>query len=176
MKFDKYEKNGAYHFDWYDDPNWAWYKECVDRIVEFCKGSTLDIGCGEGFLGTLIDDYVGIDIDHTAVSLADPELDVRHGDIEHDIFTGSWEYLVCFNVIEHLKEPTALLGILENNITKGAIIITDEATDHKGRYHEHEYTMDELVDTFKEFNPKPFKIESTEFGKPITFIGVEILK
>lgn len=180
MKFDKYQKNGAYHYDWYDDPNYAWYKECVDRCVEFCKGETLDLGCGEGLVSQLIYengfDQVGIDNSHEAVSLAHPELDIRHGDIENDIFAGSWEYLCCLNVIEHLKSPQRIIDIINGVITKGAIIITDKATDRPGRYHEHEYTKEELLDTFKEFKPKYFEINSTEFGKPIAFIGVEIRK
>lgn len=180
--FDKYKTRGAYHFSWYSDPDQIWYKECVDRIVDFCKGSTLDVGCGDGLVSYLIsenDIYVtGIDNDAEGIKLAEenghiPELILQ--DITKPI-KGEWEYMACLNVIEHLEKPDGILNILNNNITKGAIIITDKKTENKGRYHEKEYSLEELVEVFKEFNPKPFEINSTEFGKPISFVGVEIVK
>lgn len=182
IDYDKYRIKGAYHWDWYDDPNYAWYKECVDRCVEFCKGSTLDIGCGEALIGSKllekgVEEYLGYDIDPDACRLSDPELDVRQTDIlEPAAWNLDFEYMVCLNTIEHLKNPEIIVHILKHCITKGAIIITDKATEHKGRYHEHEYTKEELLDLFKEFKPKYFEINSTEYGKPITFIGVEIYK
>lgn len=181
MKYDKYRKNGAYHYQWYDDPNWAWYKECVDRCVEFCKGDTLDVGCGDGLLVKKIADkgyeVEGVDNEASAITAAEKYVSgyCRVEDL-NNMRAKEYEYMACLNVIEHLKSPDGLINILRHYITKGAIIITDEAREHKGRYHEHEYTLPELVETFKEFKPKPFKIESTEFGKPITFIGVEITK
>lgn len=191
IQFDKYEKLGAYHWDWYEDTNFAWYKECVDSILKFCKStSVLDLGCGEALIGSKLFervgydemqlDYTGIDIDETALQLADPELDVRQDDLDGDshFMPPGWEYLVCLNTIEHLKTPRMIINLLRqpNIIIKGAIIITDKPTGNPGRYHEHEYTKKELLDTFKEFKPKYFEINSTEFGKPITFHGVEILK
>lgn len=182
MKFDKYEKNGAYHWDWYNDPNYAWYKVCVDRVLRFCEGSTLDLGCGEGVVGSLllgkgVQDYLGYDIDHTAVQLADPDLDVRHSDIcEPADWQLDYEYLVCLNTIEHLKSPGVVPFIFDRCISKAGIIITDKPTGDLGRYHVHEFTKQELLDLFKDFNPKYFEIKSTEHGKPITFHGVEIKK
>ena len=180
--FDKYQKLGAYHYKWYDDPNWAWYKECVDRCVEFCKGRTLDVGCGDGFVANKIADnghsVIGIDDNQTSLSLARERATTalfQDSDINHHL-DGVWEYMVCLNVIEHLKSPEGLIRILDKNITKGAIIITDVPTGHVGRYHEHEYTKKELLNTFKEFKPKYFRIDSTEHGKPISFHGVEITK
>lgn len=176
--FDKYEAKGAYHFDWYNDPNWVWYKECVDRCVEFCKGPTIDVGCGDGLvLSKLPEGSLGIDDSkHGLMLVDDTKYDVRYGDINTSRLLSTWDYMVCLNVIEHLKSPKPIIDILRDNVSKGAIIITDKATDEPGRYHEHEYTKKELLDTFKEFKPKYFEINSTEFGKPITFIGVEILK
>ena len=181
--FDKYEKLGAYHWDWYDNPDYAWYKVCVDRCVKFCKGETLDVGCGDGLLAQKIAELndvrvVGIDESQAGISLAMGKAqNVTFQD--HNIswpLDGVWEYMVCLNVIEHLEKPDGIINILNNNITKRAIIITDMPTENKGRYHEHEYTKDELLDTFKEFKPKYFVINSTEFGKPIQFHGVEIKK
>jgi 2-polyprenyl-3-methyl-5-hydroxy-6-metoxy-1,4-benzoquinol methylase len=195
MHFDKYEKLGAYHWDWYDDPNYAWYKECVDRCVSFCKGSTLDVGGGDGLLSSKLIDKglysVVIDNNPSGLRLyyekrgldnaffetvdidSQLELDrffVNKGDYPR------FDYMACLNVIEHMKNPKMIVYIFENCIDKGGIIITDQWTGNPGRYHEHEYNIAELVHTFKKFKPKPFEINSTEFGKPATFIGVEIKK
>jgi hypothetical protein len=179
IEYDKYRKNGAYHFDWYDDPNYAWYKECVDRIIGFCKEATIDAGCGDGLvLSKLPKLSVGIDNDFTAMSIC---MDKGYDVVPHDLNKPEelnyidFEYLCSLNTIEHLKTAEGLKQLVRQ-VAKGAIIITDKATEHKGRYHEHEYTKEELLDTFKEFKPKYFEINSTEYGKPITFIGIEIIK
>lgn len=184
MKFDKYRKNGAYHYEWYDDPNYAWYKECVDRVVDFCKGSTLDVGGGDGVVASKIieNGYIAIvaDKDEQARLLCEKKdiafnlIDIDKFGFKKDLMQP--EYMACLNTIEHLEKPENLKRIIRDNVTKGAIIITDKKTDRKGRYHEKEYSIEELVEVFKEFNLKPFEINSTEFSKPIIFIGVEITK
>lgn len=181
MRFDKYEKMGAYHWDWYNDPDYAWYKACVDRVVDFCQGSTLDVGCGDGLLSSIIArefPVTGIDSDPTGIKLAKeeaPKPDFQLKEIEPQGYS-EWEYMACLNVIEHLPDPKPILDIFKQNITKAGIVITDLATGKLGRYHQKEYTLNGLQDLFQDFNPEPFEIESTEFGKPVTFIGVEIYK
>lgn len=176
MKFDKYEKLGGYHWDWYGDPNYAWYKECVDRCVEFCKGDTLDIGCGDGLvLSKLPSGSIGLDNSEFTPPDAGGNWYLR-ADLNDGLprqFV--MDYVCCLNTIEHLKTPAAIIDAIRL-VKKGAIIITDVPTDNPGRYHEHEYTKQELLDTFKEFKPKYFRIDSTEFGKPVSFHGIEILK
>lgn len=183
MNFDKYQKNGAYHYKWYDDPNWVWYKECVDRIVNFCKGTTIDVGCGDGLVMTKIKHngyaVVGLDNNDKALSIAkEKSLSVSKMELDEGNTVqvyGGYDYVCCLNTIEHLSNPISVKSIIEQ-AKKGAIIITDKATNKPGRYHNHEYTKEELLKVFKEFKPKYFEINSTEFGKPITFIGVEITK
>jgi len=182
QEFDKYEKLGAYHYDWYDDPNWAWYKLCVDRCVDFCKGSTLDVGCGDGLVANKIaENYevLGVDNSQIGIELAREKGNARFRYWDLSGRSGiNTDYMVCLNVIEHLdsKGVKRLLNLFDKHINKAGIIITDEATDNLGRYHEHEYTLPELKALFKDYKVKGFKIKSTEFGKPITFIGVEVYK
>ncbi len=175
MKYDKYERLGAYHYDWYNDTNWAWYKKCVDRIVSFCAGSTIDAGCGDGLVTSKLDyPSVGIDNEQTGLDLCStPTL---KADLNNDFqIPVGYSYVCSLNTIEHLKTPKMIVRLVKM-AKRGAIIITDMPSKNKGRYHEHEYTKQELLDTFKEFKPKYFVINSTEFGKPITFHGVEIVK
>lgn len=183
IDFDKYKKNGAYHYDWYDDPNWAWYKECVDRCVDFCEGSTIDVGGGDGLVASKIIERghacLVLDKDHSGQTICEGNgIPFMLADVESHLTDpqAKFDYLVCLNTIEHLGKPGGIVELLRDFVSKGAIIITDKATEHKGRYHEHEYTKEELLEVFKEFNPHYFEINSTEFGKPITFIGVEIHK
>lgn len=172
MTFNKYRLKGAYHPAWYETEDW--YKYFIDRAVGFCKGSTLDIGCGEGLLVEKITENgyeaTGIEPDEYAIQLANPELDIRHGSI-YDGFTDKWDYLTCINVIEHLHNPERIKELIKNIVDKGAIITTiDYQGGAFGEDHKTEYTMDQLVDFFKEFNPKPFRYKDTYW------IGVEIRK
>lgn len=178
IDYDKYKRNGAYHFRWYTDPNYAWYKECVDKVVEFCKGSTIDAGCGDGLVLEKIAEngyrVFGLDNEPSGLELCKQPTYLFDIETDH-LHNETYEYLCSLNTIEHLKSPKGLIELVEQ-VNKGAIIITDKATGELGKYHEHEYTKEELLNTFKKFGPKYFEIESTEFGEPITFIGVEILK
>ena len=181
--YDKYSKYGSYHKNWLVSPDWLWYRACVDKIVSFCDGSTIDAGVGDGVLAKRIlengYDVIGLDNEPTGLRLAKENgISVMHWDLNdtHGILDTGFDYLCSLNTIEHLKTTNGIKNLINHNVTKGAIIITDKATEHKGRYHEHEYTKEELLETFAEFKPKYFEINSTEFGKPITFIGVEIRK
>lgn len=172
--FNKYRTKGAYHYDWYKTE--PWYKWTVDRCVAFCNGVTLDVGCGDGLLVSKLVgkglDATGIDPDPDAIQLAkanSPGRFLQQG-IDEEL-PGALEYLTCLNVIEHLDNPDRLREIIRDNVTKGAIIITiDWQGGAFGEDHRKEYTLDELVEFFKEFNPKPFRYKDTEW------IGVEIRK
>lgn len=172
--FNKYRLKGAYHFEWYRTEDW--YKECVDEIVSFCKGSTLDVGCGDGLVTKMIADNgyraVGVDGDVDAIRLfrefAKPAegwvLNVQTMDVEE-----KFDYLCSLNVIEHLDEPEALKRMIIRNAKKGAIIITNQYLGGTlGEDHRREYDYKDLLDFFREFKPKGFKLFNGEY------IGVKI--
>lgn len=177
--FNKYRLKGAYHKGWYLTE--SWYKKLIDRAVDFCDGSTLDIGCGEGLLISRIEHngykVLGLDYDVDAINLAkeiflDADKKLLLMDADTIVFRedATWEYLACINTIEHLNNPENLLKIIDNNITKGAIISTiDYQGGSLGEDHKREYTMDELMEFFKKYDPTPFRIEDI-------WIGVEIRK
>ncbi len=183
MVFSKYADRGRYHEKWLSDPNMPWYKECVDRIVKFCQGSSCDAGGGDGVVAQkIIDngyDAVVLDNEPDALSICESigisafYLDLNTMQLP-DI---KFEYMACLNTIEHLNyPPKGLLNFFDKCITKAAIIITDEARDTPGKYHIHEYKQQELKEVFKGYKSRTFRIESTEFGKPITFIGIKVYK
>lgn len=173
MSFNKYRTKGAFHYEWYETEDW--YKYLIDRAVKFCSGSTVDIGGGDGLFATLHGDTVVYDNDPEAIKiLSDRSIPFRNIDIDNIWLTGAeakYEYLACINSIEHFNKPENVKKIIKEQVTKGAIIITiDYQGGELGEDHKHEYTMDELIDFFKEFNPKPFRYKDTEW------IGVEISK
>lgn len=178
--FNKYRLKGAYHYDWYETE--PWYKECVDTVVGFCEGDTIDVGCGDGLLAKKIAEKgwscVGIDPDPHAIELAKkygrPALfqKLALDDATYELFARlqTIEYLACLNVIEHLDRPQGLIEMIHRTISEGAIIMTLEWQGGAfGEDHKHEYTLDELTDFFKEFKPKPFRIK-----KFPEWIGVKI--
>lgn len=169
--FNKYRLKGAYHYDWYE--NQSWYKALIDRAVDFCEGTTLDIGCGEGLLVNKINstkrgNAFGIDNDPDAVKLASTSRIKLH-DVNNPILN-KFEYVACLNTIEHLERPERLLEVLDDNVSKGAIISTiDYQGGSLGEDHKREYSAKQLLDFFKAYNPKLFRIEDI-------WIGVEIRK
>lgn len=173
MSFNKYRLKGAYHYEWYETEEW--YKACVDRIVDFCKGKTVDVGCGDGLLlSKLPKGSYGLDNDEYALGICQ-ELGLSAGYTDLDVFdvelTEVFDYIASLNVIEHLNNPSALLRLV-GQARKGAIIMTLEWQGGAyGEDHKKEYTLDELTDFFKEFNPKPFRIKAYP-----EWIGVEITK
>lgn len=172
--FDKYKLRGAYHYDWYKNNTFN-YKDCVDKCVEFAKGDTLDVGCGDGVVCRLVKDnghsVIGIDNNGEALNLANqkcPDIEFMLNNIEEPL-SGKWEYMVCLDVIEHLENPQAIKRIFNRNITKAAIIITDIPGKVTDPYHVHEFTMYELRQMFHTRKVKAFKIGEN-------FHGIEVWK
>lgn len=173
MTFPKYKERGAYHYQWYKDNTFG-YRDLVDSVVDFCQGSTLDVGCGEGVVVKLLADNgcraEGIDNEPEAINLAKNSVYgwCRVQDINYPM-ADTWSYLSCLNVIEHLERPERIVEIFRDNITKAGIIITDAKQPTLGKYHTHEFTKEELLDLFKDYKPEYF--EPAE-----GFIGVKIYK
>lgn len=170
--FNKYRLKGAYHYDWYETEDW--YRYLIDRAVKFCKGKTVDVGCGDGLLlSKLPDGSIGVDKDRDGLRLCE-EKGLKVGFTDLDVFdmdlTKEFEYIACLNTIEHLNDPGVLKHLIDQ-VSKGAIITTiDYQGGSFGEDHKTEYTMDQLVGFFKKFDPKPFRYKDTEW------IGVEIKK
>lgn len=172
--FNKYQTKGAYHYDWYETE--AWYKYLVDRAVKFCKGSTIDLGGGDGLLASKIIDNgysaTVIDNDLYAGALCKSKgIPFKQWDIDIGWPGDQAPYLACINAIEHFNNPGVVKTIIDKCITKGAIIATiDYQGGTLGEDHKFEWTYEQMMDFFKEYNPKGFRYKDTEW------IGVEIKK
>ncbi len=90
----------------------------VLALIPATARRVLDIGCGAGRLGEAIKarqpaEVVGIELDEDAAALRAARLDeVLVGDIEQlapDFPPGSFDAIVCADVLEHLREPERIM-------------------------------------------------------------------
>jgi SAM-dependent methyltransferase len=167
IQFDKYELNGAYHWQECDprsrnyNPPLAARYEIVQKHLATVQNAkrVLDVGCGDAFLMAAIHErcetIVGIDPEPRAVELATKLLAgykncrVFQGDCYHIPFeNASFDVVVLTDVIEHLAQPQEALMEIRRVLTpEGVLILTtpkyrpDRKWDQR---HEKEYTVEEL--------------------------------
>jgi glycosyltransferase involved in cell wall biosynthesis/tetratricopeptide (TPR) repeat protein/2-polyprenyl-3-methyl-5-hydroxy-6-metoxy-1,4-benzoquinol methylase len=116
--------NGGFHPPYKDgpagqDPFYFGYpRPEVLALVPESARRVLDIGCGAGRLGEAIKarqqaEVVGIEMNEEAAAVARQRLDhVLVGDVEEltlDFEPGSFDAIVCGDILEHLREPERLL-------------------------------------------------------------------
>lgn len=94
--------------------------------------SILDVGCGEGFTlerlrkNKIGKKLVGIDFSEAAIQIGKklhPSLTLRHGSVYDIPFkTGSFDLVICSEVLEHLEHPEKALTELARVTRKNCII------------------------------------------------------
>jgi SAM-dependent methyltransferase len=131
----KYD-NGPYHWVWYRE-NHGGHHEFTDMLVDFFPdlGTLVDIGCGDGLNSSLLAqkgfEVTGYDIDKTAIKFANRfsakmEVDVKfEAKGFEDMPNKKYDYCLCHAVIEHVKNPKALLKKIRRVTKRYAIIGTD---------------------------------------------------
>lgn len=176
--FNKYRLKGAFHHEWYETEDW--YKYLVDRAVKFCKGSTVDVGGGDGVVARLIRDEgyetIVLDNDVEAERLC-KELEIGFRKTDLDVYPWcsediKYDYMTCINAIEHFNKPENVLRFFDEHIAKGAIITTiDYQGGSLGEDHKFEWTMEEMIKYFSKYaKVKPFRYKDTYW------IGIELRK
>ncbi|MBN2483465.1 MAG: class I SAM-dependent methyltransferase [Candidatus Omnitrophica bacterium] len=127
------------------------------------KLKILDVGCGDGALTGLINrqghPVWGIDVDKEGIRLAKEQFGI-HGlegvfsaieGSEYPFGDGEFDIVICADVIEHVKEPGAVLTEIRRVLSPGgwAIITTPIAVSDMplGAYHVQEWTPQ----TFEKF-------------------------
>jgi 2-polyprenyl-3-methyl-5-hydroxy-6-metoxy-1,4-benzoquinol methylase len=105
--------------------------ELLALIPESAR-KVLDIGCGAGWLGEAIKkrqpaEVVGIEFVEAAARRAEQRLDrVLAGDIEHlepDFTPGSFDAVVCGDVLEHLRDPARMLHRIRTWLQPDGLLI-----------------------------------------------------
>jgi SAM-dependent methyltransferase len=118
----------------------------------------LDAGCGVGYGSVILaesgaDEVLGVDLGEAVVAAASaaerPGLQFKQGDIAHlDTPDGSFDAVVCFEVIEHVENPQAVLAEFARVLApRGLLVISSPNRDTyvPGNPHHHkEFTPDEL--------------------------------
>lgn len=118
----------------------------------------LDAGCGTGYGSELLArsgaiDVVGIDIDAETVAAAGraaPQATFEVADVrELPAALGEFDLIVCFEVLEHLDDPTAALDRLAQALRPdGVLAVSSPNRDvypPGNPYHRHEFTPYELA-------------------------------
>jgi SAM-dependent methyltransferase len=143
MKFDKYEKYGAYHWDEFDRE--TEYREHVLFVLEWVKEkSVLDVGAGDGLITKKLG-AVGIDTSEYGVMLAiERGVDVSLGSA-YNLPKLSYEAVYMGDVIEHLDKPAKAL-LEAKKVAPILYIVTPPKSDTLSDYHYQEWTPVELKD------------------------------
>jgi 2-polyprenyl-3-methyl-5-hydroxy-6-metoxy-1,4-benzoquinol methylase len=130
-----YKKANAYQFERIAD------RKRIDFIAGFLNGALsananiLDVGCGNGVISRHLGRYgfnvTGIDVSEKAIEKA--TVLNRFGNVKfittsaEDLIANGTKYdaIICSEVLEHLKNPDALIDILYKSLsTTGKLIIT----------------------------------------------------
>ena len=94
-------------------------------------GSILDVGCGDGMLGRALKErapcrVTGVTFSEAERLRAEAVLDrVVEADLDRGDFAdlGQFDTIVCSHVLEHLREPGALLARLRANLADGGTLV-----------------------------------------------------
>lgn len=167
--FDKYDKNGAYHLDWFRTNKFG-YRDRLNRILsEFnrCKSKTiLDVGCGEGLLCKLlikkgvVKKINGVDTSSKAIELGRIMYSDSHVkklmqlDNMSFIRLGKnkrYDHVICSEVLEHIKKPKMFISKINRTMKEWSIVTTpnsDFVTPGEYDYQFfNEKSMKELLDS-----------------------------
>jgi O-antigen biosynthesis protein len=125
----------------------------------------LDLGSGEGFGSAILAQtaahVIGVDIDeltveHSRLNYAGPKLDFALGTAldlaEHE--DGSFDAVVAFEVIEHVREQDEVLGEIARVLSDDGIVIMstpdrrmyDVGRSEPNPFHERELALDEFIE------------------------------
>lgn len=149
MKFTKYEKFGAYHWDQYE--RGTKYKQHADRVKAWVQEKgVLDIGAGDGCITALVG-AMGIDDEETAVKLAvERGANVRLGDAYNITYPNdAFEAVMMIDVLEHFEFPEKALREANRVANKFLYIATPPRRDDgklTDKFHYQEWSPQGLVE------------------------------
>jgi ubiquinone/menaquinone biosynthesis C-methylase UbiE len=196
-EFDKYSKNGAYHWEnyWGDFTKInsfvrGRYKLVLDILKEhkIANKTVLDLGCGDGALAGLLAMegaiVTGIDLEPKAIELAREMFSKRglNGNFilqqtstAQIIANTSFDYIVCADVIEHVEKPDIMLEEIHRILKPGgmAILTTPVRLTEipQDKYHVREWYPNEFFE-FCSSNKSKFNVLKQDLSHPVIWYEI----
>jgi SAM-dependent methyltransferase len=158
----------------------------VDRARPYLRGRVLDAGAGTGTfteaVASLADEVVALEPEERFVEVlqdrfaANARVRVAHGDAERlDADLGAFDAVICFNVLEHVRDDRRALRVLHDRLTAGGTLLLLvpahpllAAPFDRAVGHERRYTRRMLAQSLRDAG---FTIEQLRFVNPVGALG-----
>lgn len=106
-------------------------KARLETILQYKdSGNLLEIGCGEGYLLQLLDDYFavnGVEVSEYAANLAEQTVGadkITLADVEsQSLARNYYDVVVAFNILEHLSNPKMVLNKINQTLKPEGILL-----------------------------------------------------
>jgi len=138
----------------------------------------VELGCGFGAGGVLLDKYVtsyiGIDIDEEAIKYANAHLAPLCNKATYELLKETYNHVddiqadvaICFEVVEHVTDPKKLLNLLKRMVRQDGMIILSTPNGLSSLGKKALFRSSFHV---SEFYPKEFFELCSKFGKVMFF-------
>lgn len=127
-------------------------------ISTLAHGKILDVGCGIGYLSTLFDNYVGVDVNKKAVDMAKKNTDGEYiiaSAANLPFCNGAFDTCVSYDFIEHTKDVKRVLAEMRRVSEKVVISCVDFSSYYRfftfDETHQWLPTPNELFSTLRAF-------------------------
>jgi SAM-dependent methyltransferase len=103
----------------------GWLQRAIAESLPARPGCLLDVGCGNRRqLGLLAETVVGIDSDPEALKANRSLTEAVCADITTaELGTSAYDVVVCWNVLEHLREPSSALSRMCRALKPGGVLV-----------------------------------------------------
>lgn len=157
--FDKYERQGPYHWSLYYDRKDVAYRSLVDTVTAMVPPDkkVLDLGCGDGVLAHRLAKVrgcrvTGVDLHPLAISFACSKCDAGNcfevGSVYEYGNRDDFDVVTAVDVFEHLAHPDMLLANAARVLKKDGVMVIStplaDAGKPKARFHVKEYAEEEF--------------------------------
>jgi SAM-dependent methyltransferase len=162
----KYKKLGwNYHWEWWKRGKHhafaRWVLQVADQLPHLgFNSSVLIYGSGTGVLARVLKDR-GYQV--TGIEAIDSARDIAtlrvHGAafVESLSASDTWDYVICFDVIQHLDDAAELIEAVNERCTNYAVI----TCPHDDAYAPRQYTDLDIINLFK---PSPVQLQYDDGG------------
>ncbi len=151
----------------FDLQNFSIYRS-IKKCSKCMRGKVLDVGCGDSPYKHLIGqegEYTGIDIEDQKTFGYANERAVRFEGDEMPIQSHSIDFIICTEVLEHIRKPEKLISEINRVLKKGGNgIIT---VPWSARYHYipddyYRFTKSKLEEMFIDFSVRKIECRGTD--------------